>query len=130
MTNRFYIVKTISNFKFKVQTITSFKIKDIDNAIVFFRKYIILNFSFSEIINEYFAIVKMFKNVRIVDNLSAKTFINMNIIESKRMIINVNIFIIECCRNFKVNFSVTSKKFLSIESLFVPQQPLYQHILI
>ena len=53
----------------------------------------------------------MFKNVQILDNFSVKILIDINIIESKRMIINVNTLIIECCRNFKVNFSITSKKF-------------------
>ena len=110
MTNRAYIVKMISDYKNKIRTTTSLKIKEIDNAIVSFTEYIIVNFSFSGNMNEKPAIAKISRNVRIVNDLSIKILIDMNIIESKSMIINVNTLIIDSCRNLKMNLSATSKK--------------------
>ena len=110
MTNRAYIVKIISDYKNRIRTTTSLKVKGIDNAIVSFTEYIIVDFNFSENMNEKFAIARISKNIRIVNDLSIKIFIDINIIESKSMSINVNTFIIDNCQNFKMNFSATSKE--------------------
>ena len=73
-----------------------------------FTEYITLNFNFSRIIDKQSTIVKIFKNVRIVNDLSTKILIEINIIESKKMIINVNTLIINNCQNLRVNLFTIS----------------------
>ena len=103
MTNRCYVAKMISNFKFFIKAITSSKVREIENTIVFFTKYITLNFDFSKIIDKQSIIVKIFEDVHIVNDFSTKIFIEINIIELERIITKVNTLIINNCQNFKIN---------------------------
>lgn len=100
----------LSDYADKIKVTTSLRIKDIKNAMIFFTEIIILNFNFSKIINEELTIVKLFKEVRIVNNLSVEVLIEINIINSVKMTINVNILIIDSCKNTKVDLSAISKK--------------------
>lgn len=84
ITDRCYVAKIIFDFKFLIKAVILFKVKEIKNAIVFFTEYITLNFDFLEIIDKQSTIVKIFKDVRIVNNFSTKIFIEINIIESKK----------------------------------------------
>lgn len=81
MTNRIYIDTMFLNYSFKIRITASLKIEEIDEAITFSTEFIVLNFSFSDTINENFTIVKFSKEMRIVNKLSAKVFIEMNIID-------------------------------------------------
>ena len=109
MTNRSFIFTMISNYAFKIKVIASFRVRNIKNAIVFSIEIIILDFSFSEIINEAFAVAKLFRKIRIVDNLSIKILIEMNIINLEKMIINANTLIIYSCKNIKIDLSAIFK---------------------
>ena len=109
MTDRAYVTAMLSNYMNKVRIIASLKIKNINNVVIFSTKFIILNFSFSRTIDEKFAIAKISRKIRLMNNLSIKVFIKMNIIEFECMIINANILIINNCRNFKMNLSSISR---------------------
>ena len=76
-------------------------------------KYIAVTFNFLEIIEELSAIVKICRDIRIVNDFSTRILINMNIIESEKMIINVNTLIIDSCKNIKVKF------FAILKDLFI-----------
>ena len=109
MTNRSFIFTMISNYASKVKVIASLRVKDIKDAIVSSIEIIILDFSFSEVFNEAFAVAKLFRKIRIVDNLSVKIFIEMNIIDFEKMTINANTLIIDSCKNIKIDLSAISK---------------------
>ena len=49
---------------------------------------------FLKISNKECMIIKIFKKMRIVDNFSTKTFININVIDLEKMTIKVNVLII------------------------------------
>ena len=107
MTDRFFVFSMISEYVSKIKNITSLKVKDIENAIVSSTKTIVMNFSFFEIINEKVIIAKFFRKMRIVNNLSTKILIEINIIDSENMTINVNTLIIDSCKNIKVDLTAT-----------------------
>ena len=109
MTNRSFISTMISNYASKIKVIASFKVRNIENAIVSSIETIVLDFSFSEVINEAFAVAKLFKKIRIVDNLLIKILIEMNIINLEKMTINANTLIINSCKNIKIDLSAIFK---------------------
>ena len=109
MTNRIYVTTMLSNFMFKVKVTASLRVKNIDNVVVFSTESIILNFSFSETFDEKSAIVKFAREIRLMNNLSVKIFIKMNIIEFECMTINASTLIIDSCKNLKVEFFSISK---------------------
>ena len=115
MTDRSYIKERLLDYDTKIRQTSSLKIKSIDEIIIFFTECIILNFSFSEIIEDHSAIAKLFREVRLVDNLSAKILIDMNIIEFERMTVNVTTLIIDSCKNIRVNFSAFKTKSSSVK---------------
>ena len=109
MTNRIYVTAMLSNFMFKIKVTASLKVKSIDNVVVFSTESIILNFSFSETFDEKSAIVKFAKKIRLMNNLSIKILIEMNIIELECMTINANTLIIDSCKDLKVDLFSISK---------------------
>ena len=112
MKNRSYIEKMLSDYKLQIKTIVSFKIKEINNAIVLSTKYIAMIFNFSEIIEILSAIVKICRDIRIVNDFSTKIFIHINIIESEKIIINVYTLVSDSCKNMKMNSFAISKNSL------------------
>ena len=85
---------------------------------IFSTESIILKFSFSEIIDKRLAIVKLSKEIRIVNNLSTKVLIKMNIINFESMTINVNILFIINYKDIKIELSTTSKE-ISIKRIII-----------
>ena len=119
MTNKSYIKKRLLNYNTKIKQTSSLKIKNIDEIIIFSTECIILNFSFSKIIEEQSTIAKLFREVRLVDNFLTKILINMNIIEFERMIVNVTTLIINNCKNIKINLSAFKTKSSSIKKVIM-----------
>ena len=109
MTNRIYVTAMLSNVMFKVKVTASLRIKNIDNVVVFSTESIILNFSFSEILDEKSTIVKFAKKIRLMNNLSIKILIEMNIIRFEYITINASILIIDSCKDLKVDLFSISK---------------------
>ena len=72
MTNRIFVFTMLTNYVSKIKITALLKIKDINDAIIFSTKAIVLNYSFFEIIKEKFVIVKLFREVRIVNNFQLK----------------------------------------------------------
>ena len=93
-----------------IKLISSLKVKNINNVMIFFTESIILKFNFSEIIDKNFAIVKLSKKIRLVNNLSTKILFKINIINFKNMTINVNILFINSCKNIEIKLSTISKE--------------------
>ena len=109
MTNRTNILTMLFDYVDKIKITALLRVKNIENAIIIFTKTIVLNFNISKIINEKFTIVKLLKKIRIVNNVSIKVFIEINIIDFEKMTINANTLIIDSCKNTKVDLSTIFK---------------------
>lgn len=82
--------------------------------------YVLLNFYISEkMIDERNVLTHFNKEMHSIDNLKINVFINMNIMKSKRIKLNFEIFflIISICENFKVSIQI--KKRSEIMNQFV-----------
>lgn len=98
LVDREYLKKSISNYKSKTKfTDTSIKVREIENAIIIFNEYIVVNLNVLDTIGEKSAIAKIIRSFYIVNNSVAKTLIDINIIDSKRIKISAIKFTIESC---------------------------------
>ena len=107
-----YLCKLIFNYKLTVKTSSSVKIRNIEKTIVTFNERIELNFEIFDLFNEKTIIAQIKRMFHIVENFTAKIFIDMNIIESKRMKIDCERIHIKNCNviaNFKSKNSAESK---------------------
>ena len=128
MTDRFFVSSMISEYASKIKNTTSLKVKDIEDAIVSSTETIVLNFSFFEIINEKVTIAKLSRKMRIVNNLSTKILIEMNIINFENMTINVNTLIIDSCKNIKVDLTATRDDSVNRTVICVSATTVSSHI--
>ena len=109
MMNRTYLKNNVSDFEKWIKHSDSVKIRKINDSIVIFFNYIIVNFSISETLNDKSVVTRFFRNLHIVNNLSAKILIEINIINSERMTINATKLKIDSCRKILINVSVKIK---------------------
>ena len=108
MIDRIYLSKLISDYKSKIKTFTSIRIRSIEKTIVTFNEHIQLNLDILGFFNEKAAIAKIKELFHIVENLTAKILIEMNIIESKQMKIDFEKVHIRSCENLMTNLKSKS----------------------
>lgn len=90
----------MSNYKSKIKTTdTSIKMRKIEKFVIVFSESIKINIDISEFLHEKSITAKISKTFHIMNDLSVKILIKMNIIESKRMIIDFKKLAIENCQN-------------------------------
>ena len=110
MIDRKYLKNVLFNFESKIKSFsTSMKVRKIDDFTVISFNYITIDFSISETLKNKPAIVKFFKKLQIVDSLSTKVLIDMNIIDSERMTISASKLKIDSCQNILINLSAKVK---------------------
>ena len=86
-------------------------VRNIDNKIHKYEKYVKLNFYVFDIFAEQFMLIHIIRNVHFVDEFKIKLFIDMNIIKSKQINIDILIrkFVLKICRKLLINFIITFK---------------------
>ena len=87
------------------------KIRRMNVLIVTSFNYINVNFNISKILNDKYVVTRFFKNLHIVNNLSAKILIDMNIIDSEKMTISAIKLRIDLCQRILINVSTKIKDF-------------------
>lgn len=86
MINRKYLKNILSDFEAKIRFFSNFvKVREIDDLIIVSTNYITVNFNISKTLKDKSTIVKFFRKLHNVDNLSTKILIDVNIIESRKM---------------------------------------------
>ena len=107
--DRAYFCKLISNYKSRIKTIdTSTKVRNIETSVVIFNESIKINMNIFDLLNEKSVTTRILEIFHIVKELSVKILIEMNIIDSERMIINSNKVIIENCQNMSIDLFATN----------------------
>lgn len=95
-----YFYKIISNCKLKIEIVkTSIKIRNIETSMVNLNESIKLSMNIFDFRNDKSVVTRISKIFHIVNNLSIKILIEMNIIDSKQMKIDFKTLIIESCQN-------------------------------
>ena len=108
MIDRLYLCKFVFEYKLRIKKFASIKVRSIDKTIITFSERIELEFDIFEFFKEKSATAKIKNVFHIVDNLTIKILINMNIIESKRMKIDFQKVQIESCDDMIANFKTES----------------------
>ena len=104
--DRKYLKDVLSNFESKIKSSsTPMKVREIDDSTVISSDYITIDFSIPETLKDKPAIVRFFRKLHIVDSLSTKVLIDMNIIDSERMTISASKLRIDSCQNILINLS-------------------------
>ena len=88
----------------------SVRIHEIDKFLILFFEYVILKFIFQNVFNEKFVIGKFRRQIYIIDDLKTNIFIDLNILNLKKMLINYNkkILVFNCCCNMKIFMQMKS----------------------
>ena len=108
MIDRIYLNKLISDYKSKIKTFTPIRIRNIEKTIMTFNEHIQLDLDILGFFNEKAAIARIKELFHIVENLTAKILIEMNIIESKQMSIDFEKVHIKSCENLMTNLKSKS----------------------
>ena len=108
--DRKFLMQKIFDYRIHArQTMKFFKVRDIENVVVTIIDHISLIFRVFEIsTNDENAIVTFTRQIYIVKELKTKIFLDNDILNSKRMSINVDkqMIIIENCKNIKIQLNV------------------------
>ena len=98
-----YIVKRIS---------MSVKIRGINNVMMLSSEYIFLKFIIDDTLNEKSIVDKLRRQVHIINDLKTNMFIEFNILDSKRIMLNYVIkqLTIDNCKEMKIFMKITSKR--------------------
>jgi hypothetical protein len=104
--DRTYLMKILSHIKIH-HVDDSVKIRDIDIAVHDCFEYIVLKI----FISEFKEIAKLTRQAHVVNNLRAKFFMSMNILESEKMILDIfrQKMILFLCENLEIDIRITSK---------------------
>ena len=107
-----FLSQEISDYMKRVhKSFEIFKIRKIDDASMFTFDYILFKFRVSNVqANDKSKIDIFTRRVYIMKNLKIKIFINCDILNFERMMINIDKtnVIIDSCKNFKIQFNVTN----------------------
>ena len=109
MMNRKYLKNNVPDFEKRIKHSDSVKIREIDDSIVISFDYINVNFSISETLSDKPVVTKFFRDLHIVNNLSAKILIDMNIIGSEKITISATKLRIDSCQRILINVSAKIK---------------------
>ena len=92
------------------RTFQSIRIRKIDEFLILFFEYVILKLTFRDIFNEKSVIDKFRRQIHIINDLKVNMFIDLNILSSKRMLIDYNkkILVFNCCHDMKIFMQMKS----------------------
>ena len=107
MIDRKYLKKTVFDCFNKIIIETVTKVRKIKIAIIISNEIIKLEMKISNFVLDKTARAKITEIFHIIDNLTTKILIKMNIIESERMKLNCKKLIIENCQKISVNLIST-----------------------
>ena len=89
--DRVFIIQEMSNYRNKVKYSEVFiKIRDINNVILIINEYMLLEFKIFDNVNDKSIIAIFTKRVYLVNNLKVKILIDNNILNIKKIILNLN----------------------------------------
>lgn len=108
MIDKCYFSKLIFEYKLRIKKSALIKVRNIDKSIITFSERIELKIDIFELCKKKTAIAKIKEMFHIIENLTIKIFIDMNIIESKRMKIDAQKVQIENCEDLKANLKFKS----------------------
>ena len=93
-------------------TSSSVKVRDIENVVLSFSKYVTIEISMRDILNKTLVVDKIRRQLHIVDNLKINIFMRSNILSLEKMIVNYDreLLTIECCKNMKMFMTITSNE--------------------
>ena len=111
--DRTFLVEQIFNYRKHVKhKINAVKIRDIENFTFSSTKYISIIFEvFDKFVDGELIIINFTRHVYIVDNLKIKMFINNDILDSKKMIIDLNKqqMTIDSCKNIITSLKIINR---------------------
>ena len=101
---KFLFIKILNMIIFIKRISQSIKIREINEFLILFFKYIILKFILRNVLDKKFVIDKFRPQIHIINDLKTNMFINSNILNSKKMLINYNkkILVFNCCCDMKI----------------------------
>ena len=88
------------------------KIRDINDAILNFSKYVNLQFFVQEFFNDISIQARFRDQYHVIDELKINFFFEFDILSSQRMMVNYNkkMLILKCCREMTVSMTIISIK--------------------
>ena len=131
MIDRNYLCKMISKYKSKIRiTDSSTKVRNIEASVIVFSEFIILNMNISKFLHERLITERITENFHIVEDLSVKILIEMNIIGLERMKIDFRNLMIESCENMSVELSAINSDDLKVKRVVMSTKNMiiFSHI--
>ena len=119
MIDREYLKKIIFDSTSKIITEAETKVRSIEINVIISNECIKLKVKISEFLLDRNVLTKITEVFHIVDNLTAKSLIKMNIIDFERIKLDAKQLIIESCKNISVNLISTSVSKFKIKKMMM-----------
>ena len=119
MIDREYLKKIILDSTSRIITEAETKVRNIKINVIISNECIKLEVKISEFLLDRSALTKITEIFHIVDNLTTKILIEMNIIDLERMKLDAKQLIIESCKNISVNLISTSVSRFKIKKVMM-----------
>lgn len=118
--DRNYLKLHLLDYQSLVKLIRSFiSIRDIDDVIHEFTKYFIITLYIERTLNNKSVLVSITREIHLMNNLKMNMLINIDILVSKRMILNMShkILFIESCEKIEIEINVKVRKNVNIRRI-------------